>query len=391
MANHARPSHARQRGAAQPAPGAPALLGLTSDWYWEQDAELRFTRVDVRSDAAAEQALAARPHRQEALGNRHRDRRRLGRAPRHARGARAVPRRADVAHLPRRRAPLRQRQRRADVRRQGPLHRLPRHRPRRHQAEAHPAAPQARPRGHAAPRRGGERRRGAARRAAGGLRHAAPGTAPSCGRRTKPAACCGASRTGRRPAHRARSASSRPRADLTFRPGEGLVGTVWQSGEPIWVPDVAADPRALPHAARRGDRPARRPCFSRCAPAGASPRVLEFTSRAHAPARQAPVADARRDRHADRPVPRPRRGRARGARERSALPRAHQPVVRLVLGARRRVPLHAPRGPQRRRRRPRAAAAPDRPARAGTPASKSKAAGTRTARCSRRASRSTTC
>src|SRR5687767_8469132 len=40
------------------AAAAPALLGLTSDWYWEQDAELRFTRVQVRNDAAAEQALA---------------------------------------------------------------------------------------------------------------------------------------------------------------------------------------------------------------------------------------------------------------------------------------------------------------------------------------------
>ena len=41
-----------------PAAGAPALLGLTSDWYWEQDAELRFTRVEVRSDDPAEQARA---------------------------------------------------------------------------------------------------------------------------------------------------------------------------------------------------------------------------------------------------------------------------------------------------------------------------------------------
>ncbi len=32
---------------------------------------------------------------------------------------------------------------------------------------------------------------------------------------------------------------------LEFRPGEGLVGTVWQSGEPIWVADYTADPRAL--------------------------------------------------------------------------------------------------------------------------------------------------
>ncbi|MGH8518970.1 MAG: hypothetical protein ACREUE_16090, partial [Panacagrimonas sp.] len=37
---------------------APALLELTSDWYWEQDTELKFTRVEVRNDAAAEQALA---------------------------------------------------------------------------------------------------------------------------------------------------------------------------------------------------------------------------------------------------------------------------------------------------------------------------------------------
>ena len=44
----------------EPAAGAPALLGLTSDWYWEQDAELRFTRVEARSDAAHERALAQR-------------------------------------------------------------------------------------------------------------------------------------------------------------------------------------------------------------------------------------------------------------------------------------------------------------------------------------------
>ena len=42
----------------EPAAGAPALLGLTSDWYWEQDAELRFTRVEVRNDDGAEQERA---------------------------------------------------------------------------------------------------------------------------------------------------------------------------------------------------------------------------------------------------------------------------------------------------------------------------------------------
>jgi diguanylate cyclase (GGDEF)-like protein/PAS domain S-box-containing protein len=52
-----RNSSRRQRAATAPALPSP-LLGLTSDWYWEQDAELKFTRVQVRNDAAAEQALA---------------------------------------------------------------------------------------------------------------------------------------------------------------------------------------------------------------------------------------------------------------------------------------------------------------------------------------------
>jgi diguanylate cyclase (GGDEF)-like protein/PAS domain S-box-containing protein len=51
----ARASVRRRPGAA-----APALLGLTSDWYWEQDAELRFTRVEVRNDAVFERDLAER-------------------------------------------------------------------------------------------------------------------------------------------------------------------------------------------------------------------------------------------------------------------------------------------------------------------------------------------
>ena len=34
------------------------LTSLTSDWYWEQDAELRFTRVDVQTGTPGEQELA---------------------------------------------------------------------------------------------------------------------------------------------------------------------------------------------------------------------------------------------------------------------------------------------------------------------------------------------
>jgi diguanylate cyclase (GGDEF)-like protein/PAS domain S-box-containing protein len=37
-----------------------ALRSLSSDWYWEQDAALRFTRVEVRSGDLVEQALADR-------------------------------------------------------------------------------------------------------------------------------------------------------------------------------------------------------------------------------------------------------------------------------------------------------------------------------------------
>ena len=33
--------------------------------------------------------------------------------------------------------------------------------------------------------------------------------------------------------------------DVTFAPGTGLVGRVWQSGEPIWVADFGADPRVV--------------------------------------------------------------------------------------------------------------------------------------------------
>ena len=64
MAPAAKRSSAKRATARQSAAAAPAphfsFLGLTSDWYWEQDAELRFTRVEVRNDAAAEQGLAQR-------------------------------------------------------------------------------------------------------------------------------------------------------------------------------------------------------------------------------------------------------------------------------------------------------------------------------------------
>src|SRR5688572_6067829 len=55
-------STARRSSAQRPRAAASrfAVLDLTSDWYWEQDAELRFTHVEVRNDAVAEKALAER-------------------------------------------------------------------------------------------------------------------------------------------------------------------------------------------------------------------------------------------------------------------------------------------------------------------------------------------
>src|SRR3954466_560789 len=48
------------KGTGRSTRGTQQLPNLSSDWYWEQDAELRFTRVEVRSGDAAERALAER-------------------------------------------------------------------------------------------------------------------------------------------------------------------------------------------------------------------------------------------------------------------------------------------------------------------------------------------
>ena len=40
-------------------------------------------------------------------------------------------------------------------------------------------------------------------------------------------------------------------SDFTYRPGAGLVGSVWQSGTPLWVVDTLEDPRSLRHEAAR--------------------------------------------------------------------------------------------------------------------------------------------
>jgi diguanylate cyclase (GGDEF)-like protein/PAS domain S-box-containing protein len=54
-----RSSRKSARSAIKGAPRA-VVPSLSTDWYWEQDAELRFTRVQVRSGDPVEQALAER-------------------------------------------------------------------------------------------------------------------------------------------------------------------------------------------------------------------------------------------------------------------------------------------------------------------------------------------
>ena len=136
-----------------------ALTHLSSDWYWELDAEYRFTRLEGRQVAGGDVRAAAPPHRPAPLGERPRGAGRLGRAPRHARGAPAIPRPPHVAHHVRRHHPPHDDQRRAAVQCRRQLRRLPRRGARRHRREARRADPAARARGGAAARRGRRRRR----------------------------------------------------------------------------------------------------------------------------------------------------------------------------------------------------------------------------------------
>src|SRR3954469_22108794 len=51
-----RPTRLRPAAAAQ----RPVFQDVPADWYWEQDAELRFSRIDVRNGAPGEQVTAER-------------------------------------------------------------------------------------------------------------------------------------------------------------------------------------------------------------------------------------------------------------------------------------------------------------------------------------------
>ena len=350
-----RATTARQHSAA-----APALLGLTSDWYWEQDAELRFTRVEVRNDAAAEQELARRILGKkrwetgvEIEGGWDAHRAMLeARAPfRDVLMWRNLPdgarRYISVSGEPMFDGRGRFSGYRGigrDISKQKRIQQLLKldHAVTLRLAEAH-AAPEA--------------LSGALEAICDSLRWDcsalwAPDAAGSVLRHV-----AGWAAPGEPGARRYVEASKRPRIPPRRGPGRhGVAVGRADLGRRLHRRSARAA-----QAARRRDRPARRGAVSdpRRRPHRRGARVHLA---AHAPARQPPVADAARHQHADRPVPRPRRGRARGARERSALARADAPFVRLVLGAGRGVPLHAARGAAGLRRRRAAAAPAHRPA-----------------------------
>ena len=60
MAPTRKRSRIKRASSRRPTAGTPELLGLTSGWYWEQDAELRFVRVELRGDPAAQRDIAER-------------------------------------------------------------------------------------------------------------------------------------------------------------------------------------------------------------------------------------------------------------------------------------------------------------------------------------------
>jgi diguanylate cyclase (GGDEF)-like protein/PAS domain S-box-containing protein len=55
-----RRKRAPAKKAKQPARKRPVLTSLSSDWYWEQDASLRFVRIEVQAGAPAERQLVGR-------------------------------------------------------------------------------------------------------------------------------------------------------------------------------------------------------------------------------------------------------------------------------------------------------------------------------------------
>src|SRR3954469_15413172 len=168
------------------------LTELSSDWYWEQDADFRLTFMSTLLGTTTglnpSAYLGRRRWEQPALNLTEADwARHRGQIERHEPfrdfemqrpSPGPVPRFREPAPRAGRRQPRARHQRRADLRRRGPVQGLPRRRARHHRAEARRAAPAARARGHARARRKRQRVRRAAWRVARHLRGGRLGCGP---------------------------------------------------------------------------------------------------------------------------------------------------------------------------------------------------------------------
>ena len=149
-------------------------------------------------------------------------------------------------------------------------------------------------------------------------------------------------------------AAARPReraADATLKPGVGLAGVVWQSGEPVWIADATHDPRGV-SALKPEETGLHATVLVPVRHSGRVVGVLDLASRTVRAPEPRFMETLETIAHHLGPLLQ-RASAEQAARDSEARFRSlTQPFVRLVLGARRDVPLHAPRGPQRRGRRP---------------------------------------
>lgn len=270
------PARRRAAAAASTRHSAPHLLGLTSDWYWEQDAELRFTRVDVRNDAAAEQNLA-----QDILGKKRWEtgveieggweaHRALleSRAPFRdvlmwrnlADGARRYISLSGEPTFDARGRFTGYRGIGRDISHQQHIQQLLKldQAVTLRLAEAH--APQA---------------------LSGALEAICDSLRWDCSLLWAPDEPAGVLRPfacWATPGDAGASRFLQASRDLSFAPGKGLVGVVWQSGEPLWIADTTADPRAL-RSDLAGETGLRAAALFPIHAGGRVAAVLEFTSR----------------------------------------------------------------------------------------------------------------
>jgi hypothetical protein len=217
------------------------LSGQSSDWYWEQDAELRFTRVEAQAGNPGEQELA-----RGVLGKRRWE------TGLEIEGGWDAHRKLLEARAPFREA-LMWRDfedgRRRYIRGSGEPVFGPRGRFAGYRGVGRDITRQKRGEEllrlqHLVTRRLAEAA-GAAEGIEGALRAICETEGWDCGELWRLDEAAGVMRRVASWASDAGKAYTAAAADSRFKPGEGLIGAVWQSGKPLWIPDTLSDPRSL--------------------------------------------------------------------------------------------------------------------------------------------------